>query len=281
MIVHPFDYYRPDTIEEALAIYDEVARQGQHPVYYGGGTEILTRSRLNEGRFDAVIDLKNIPETRDHGTDRGQYRFGAGVRLTELTDQDLWPFLTATADRIADHTTRGQITLGGNLLSTLPYREALLPLLIADSSTAEVAGKNGVERRVLRDIYDQKLNLKPGEFLVSVTVDGQEAQGMAFRSYKMTRQDWIDYPLVTIAVARRDDGSLRAAFSGWTTYPFTSSRVNHVLSETSRSAADRAARATSSMPHRAVDDIHGSREYREFVTQYTLTNMLRELEASQ
>ncbi len=281
MIVHPFDYYRPDTLKAALAIHEELAREGRHPIYYGGGTEILTRSRLNEGRFDAVIDLKNIPETRQHGTDRGQYRFGAGVRLTELASEDLWPFLTATADRIADHTTRGQITLGGNLLSTLPYREAILPFLLTDSSTADVAGKHGVQSRALRDIYDQKLNLKPGEFLVSVTVDGQEAKGMAFRSYKMTRQDWIDYPLVTIAVARREDGSIRAAFSGWANYPFTSSHVNHILSETSRSARDRAARAVSSMPHQALTDIHGSREYREFVTQYTLTNILKELEASQ
>ncbi|NMP23858.1 FAD binding domain-containing protein [Sulfobacillus harzensis] len=281
MIIHPFAYFRPDTIEEALGIYDQVMREGKQPVYYGGGSEILTRSRLNDGRFDAVIDLKHIPETRVHGQDRGKLRFGAGLRLTELADRDLWPFMTATADRIADHTTRGHITLGGNLMSTLPYKEALLPLLLADSSTAIIATKGGVENRTLKDLYDHQINLKPGEFLVSVTVDGNEAKAMAFRSYKMTRQDWIDYPLVTIAVAKRDDGSIRAAFSGWASYPFTSSRVNQILSETGKAPQDRAARATRSMPQAALDDIRGSREYREFVTEYTLTNILKELEDAQ
>ncbi len=279
MMPNPLHYYRPDTITEARDLFEQLQHANQRPTYYGGGTEILTRSRLNDGDFDAVIDLKGIPELHVHEQDGSRLRFGSVLRLTELADRDLWPFLTATVDRIADHTTRGQITLGGNLFSTLPYKEALLPFLVSDSADLTVATPDGVKQRRLADVFDEELRLDPGDFLISVTVDGQEAKALAFKSFKMTRQDWIDYPLVTIGTARREDGSIRAAFSGWSSFPFTSSRVNKILSNTQKPPEERAREAVAAMPFHAVDDIHGSSEYRQFVTQYTLARMLKELEA--
>ena len=275
----PFDieYYRPDTIEEAVKLYRRLRENNQEPVFYGGGTELLTRARLQDVHYDAVIDLKNIPEVRIHGQKGDWLEFGAGLRLTDLADQNLWPLLTATADRIADHTTRGQITLGGNLLSTIPYREISLPFLLMDEAEALIATDNGIERRPMADLTSDSF-IKPGEFLVSVRVNGEEAKGVAYRSHKMTRQDWIDYPLVTVAVIKRPDGSIRAAFSGWAGFPFVSSEVNRILSDTSRSPRRRAQQAVSHMPVKALEDLHGTREYREFVTEYTLAQILDELE---
>lgn len=278
----PFDliYYRPDTIEEATQLYGELERQHRRPAFYSGGTEILTRTRVQDADFNAVIDLKGIAELRVHGDDNGEWQFGAALRLTEVADHNLWPLLTATADRVADHTARAQITLGGNVLSVLPYREAVLPFLLVDSATAQIATRHGLRTCRLAELWDMALQLQPGEVLVSLSVDGREAQAAAYRSHKMTRLDWIDYPLVTIAMTRRNDGRIRAAFSGWTTYPFVSSRVNRILSDFRRSAHERASDAVSHMPAAPLTDIHGSAEYRQFVTQYTLTNMLTELEES-
>jgi xanthine dehydrogenase molybdenum-binding subunit len=278
----PFDliYLRPDTVEEALQVYEDLTRQRRHPAFYAGGTEILTRTRVQDAHFDSVIDLKAIPALHIHRDDDQKIQFGAALRLTEVADRNLWPLLTATADRVADHTTRGQITLGGNLLSVLPYREAVLPFLLVDSATAHVATARGVHTRRFADLWDTALNLRPGEFLVSLSVESREARAPAYRSHKMTRLDWIDYPLVTIALTRRVDGHVRAAFSGWSTYPFVSSTVNHILSDVSRSPLARAADAVSNMPMPALSDIHGSAEYRQFVTQHTLSDMLTELEES-
>jgi CO/xanthine dehydrogenase FAD-binding subunit len=57
-----------------------------------------------------------------------------------------------------------------------------------------------------------------------------------------------------------------------------SGRVNKILSDAHRSAGDRAEDAVRRMPMAALTDLHGSREYREFVTQYTLAQMLEQLE---
>lgn len=278
----PFDlfYYRPDTVDEALQAYGDLVRQHRHPAFYAGGTEILTRSRVQDVHIDAVIDLKAIPSLRIHRDDGQTLQLGAALRLTEVADLNLWPLLTATADRIADYTARRQITLGGNLLSVLPYREAVLPFLLMDSAKVELATQHRLQTRRFADVWDTALNLNPGEFLVSLRVDSQEARNLTFRSHKMTRLDWIDYPLVTIALAQPASGRVRAAFSGWNSYPFHSSTVDQILSDVSRSPQARAADAVSNMPMPAVSDIHGSAEYRQFVTQYTLSDMLTELEES-
>lgn len=277
MLPFGIEYYRPDTIDEALKLYRRLRENNQEPVFYGGGTELLARARLQDVHFDAVIDLKNIPEVRVHGQQGDWLEFGAGLRLADLADENLWPLLTATADRIADHTTRGQITLGGNLLSTIPYREVSLPFLLMDEAEALVATEDGIENRPLANLVSDSF-IKPGEFLVSVRVKGDEAKGMAYRSHKMTRQDWIDYPLVTVAVIKRPDGSMRAAFSGWAGFPFVSGEVNRILSDTGKSARRRAQEAVARMPVKALEDLHGTREYREFVTEYTLTQIIDELE---
>lgn len=276
----PFNllYYRPDSVDEALDLFQTLSKEHRHPAFYGGGTEILTRARVQDAEFGAVIDLKGIPEVLVHRDYQGSAEFGAGIRLTHLADRNLWPLLTATADRVADHTARTQITLGGNLLSVLPYREAILPFLMSDSAEVKVATASGTRTHRVRDLYDRALRIRPGDFLVSLSVDRHETQGLAFKSRKMTRIDWIDYPLVTIALTRRHDGGIRAAFSGWTGFPFVSSRVDRILSNARNSAGDRAQDAVEHMPMRALTDTHGSRAYREFVTQYTLAEMLEELE---
>lgn len=278
MVPFELTYYRPDTVDEAVDLYQQLLRTKRHPAFYGGGTEILTRTRVQDAHFDAVIDLKHIPEVRVHRAHQGALEFGAGLSLTELADRNLWPLLTATADRVADHTTRSQITLGGNLLSVLPYREAMLPWLLMDTAEARLAGPSGFRRLPFANLYDEEIKLKPGEFLVSVSISGREAQEKTFRSRKMTRLDWIDYPLVAIAMTKNDQGRIRAAFSGWSGFPFVSPSVNKILSDRRKTPTERAREAISQMPFTAISDMHGSSEYREFVAAYTLAEMLTELE---
>lgn len=59
MIAHPFEYYRPKTVQEAVWAYCEAAKNGT-PQYYGGGTEIITMARMDSIRPTAVIDLKGL-----------------------------------------------------------------------------------------------------------------------------------------------------------------------------------------------------------------------------
>ena len=77
MLAYDFDYYLPDSLQEAMDIYTFVQDQGKKPFYYGGGTEIISMSRVFNIRADAVIDIKNIPDCRGIGMDGSRLIFGA------------------------------------------------------------------------------------------------------------------------------------------------------------------------------------------------------------
>ncbi|MCY0897853.1 MAG: FAD binding domain-containing protein [Firmicutes bacterium] len=278
MIPWPVHYYRPDQWADALDLYQQLTRAGRSPRYYLGGTEIITMARTDSQPVSDLIDLKGIPEIMAHGQDGDWLYWGAGLSLARVAELDAWPVLTATADRVADHTSREQITLGGNCLSIMPYKEALVPFMLPDRVMIEVATSQGLMTVPLHDRFDGSWHLAPGEFLLSLRVLKEEARSLVFRSYKMTRLDWVDYPLVTVVVVRDPDGQIRAGFSGWGPHPLVSSQVNALLSDRSATPAARAAAAIAAMPTPALDDLHASRAYRTFVTQHTLALIIRELE---
>lgn len=58
MIPFDFEYYKPETVEEATLLYAELNSQRKKPVYYGGGTEIISMSRALNRYTEAVIDIK-------------------------------------------------------------------------------------------------------------------------------------------------------------------------------------------------------------------------------
>ena len=45
MIAYDFEYYRPQTYLDAIEIYEQKDTEGKAPIYYGGGTEVITFAR--------------------------------------------------------------------------------------------------------------------------------------------------------------------------------------------------------------------------------------------
>ncbi len=271
-------YYRPSTVTEAVTTFRQLRQDGHHPAYWSGGTEILTRRRLHEIYPGAVVDIKGIPEVGQHAVHGRDMIFGAGISLWEIARADYWPLLTATADRVADHTSRVQITLGGNIASHLPYREAVLPWMLVDA-TAWVGTIKGIQTRPFCNLFDGRLVLADDEFLVALQVS-RDVASFPYTSRKMTRRDWVNYPLVSIS-ATKDVHTIHAAFSGYALEPFRDDAIDRVLSEEDLPYAVRAERAVAAIPRKAISDIHGSAAYRKFVTQYTLASIIEVLEGGQ
>ena len=63
MISYDFEYYKPKTYEEAIELFKLKTEEGKKPIYYSGGTEVVTFARKNTVKTGAVIDLKSIEET--------------------------------------------------------------------------------------------------------------------------------------------------------------------------------------------------------------------------
>lgn len=271
MIPFDFEYYRPDTMQEATDIFRQLESEGKTPVYYSGGTELISMARVGNVIFDAAIDIKNIPECRVLEYDQdNNLVLGSALTLSEITESNQFPLLGKTAGRIADHTVQCKITLGGNLASTIIYRETVLPLLTADSR-AVVASHDGLREYPINEIFNQRLNLEKGSFLVKIVTNRGFAESPYFH-IKKTKNEKIDYPLLTTA-GIKVGGMLRIAFSGLCSYPFRSMQIENILNGTG-SFEERADKIADTVSENILNDTSGSSEYRKFVLENTIINVL-------
>ncbi|WP_199426342.1 FAD binding domain-containing protein [Thermaerobacillus caldiproteolyticus] len=274
MVPFDFTYHQPSSIHEAIQLFQTLQQQGKKPMYYAGGTEIITLSRLHLVFTDAVIDIKQIPECQVLDIQQQQLVLGAGVSLTTIEEANPFPLLTKTASEVADRTARNQITLGGNICGQIFYREAVLPLLLADSEVV-IAGKDGVQQRSIHQVFQQHMQLQPGEFLIQVKTE-QTYLSLPYAHIKRRKQGEVGYPLVTVAALKKD-GQLRVAFSGVCPFPFRSQAVEERLNQL-LPVNTRIDEALQHLPRPILDDIEGSAQYRLFVLKHTLFDIITELE---
>jgi CO/xanthine dehydrogenase FAD-binding subunit len=278
LIPFDFEYVRPPTAAEAAQLFADAASCGKTPFYMSGGTEFISLARRGQLQADVVIDLKGIAACHTLESGGGCLRIGAAVtlnRIAEAAGEAAFPLLAAVCKGIADHTSRNKITVGANLASRLPYKEAALPLLLGDSRVV-IAAAGGERVAPLHELLQRELQLQQGEFLIRIELDRQWAD-CPHAHLKRTQVSKLDYPLVSIA-ALKAAGRIRAAFSGVCPFPFRSFAVEAALNERTQPVAERVRRAVAQAPAPLVDDSLGSREYRAFVWQRALQQVVETLE---
>lgn len=274
MIPFDLEYYRPETIKETVELYHSLNSRGLAPLYYGGGTEIISMARLNTVHTGAVIDIKAIPECNVFELKDNQLITGAAVTLTRVMESAFFPLLGKSGGRVADHTIRGKITIGGNLCGKIIYRESVLPFLLAESEVI-IAGPGGDRRMKIQDVFQQTMQLNPGELVIQIITD-TEYLSLPHDEVKKTRNDKIDYPIVSIAVLKKD-GRIRVAVSGLCAFPFRSISIEDEINNHSLDLKVRVDNTIRHLPASILSDIHASAEYREFVFKNTLLKIIQEL----
>ncbi len=275
MIPFDFIYCRPNTLSEALEAYSQLKSEEKGPVYYAGGSEIITMSRAGSIKPGAVIDLKEIPECRILSADEEEAHFGCACTLNQVKESNLFPLLGLSCGRIADHTNQCRITLGGNLCGTIIYRETSLPLLLSDA-TITLAGREGLRTIPFQHVFTQRMQLNAGEFIVQLHIPTWALQAPHFH-VKRTANEKIDYPLVGMAAILAGN-QLRIAFSGLCSHPFRSAKIETLINDHSLSIAQRAEQTAFQLPEPAYQDGEGSGEYRKFVLRNMLEALLKEID---
>ncbi len=268
MIPFNFDYYLPDTWREAVDILDTLQKQGKSPLYYAGGTEIISMSRVFNIRPDGVIDIKKIPDCVEMGGTGSRLVFGSAVTLNDIGRSGLFPLLSLAGGRIADHTVQCRLTLGGNLAGTIRYHETLLPLLLADSSLF-IASPQGVRQVPVAEALSMGKRLPPGELIIRAEVDRAFAK-QPYAHIKKSKTEKIGYPLISLA-ALNAQGTLRLAASGLCEHPF---RFCDVPVDNGRLPADTVEMLALSIPEPVADDIEGSAAYRMFIFKRTVEKII-------
>ncbi|MBC8062571.1 MAG: FAD binding domain-containing protein [Clostridiaceae bacterium] len=275
MIPFDFDYYKPDSIEEAVNIYEELALKNKHPLYYSGGTEILTLARTKVIETGAVIDIKDIPQCKVFELRKKEIIIGAAVTLSQIAEAKYFPLLKKVTLFPADHSTRDKLTIGGNLCGTIIYKEVVLPLLISDSKIL-ISGKKGNRLVEINQIFDRKLNLEAGELLVQISIP-RENMERPFYAVKVRNQGVWGYPLISLAAVIKH-GLLRVAVGGLCAFPFRSRKLEETLNNKKMTVEQRISEALKFLPAPISEDIQGSAGYKSFVFLNVLQETLDLLE---
>jgi CO/xanthine dehydrogenase FAD-binding subunit len=230
MIPTEITYIQVDSPEEAILAWS--AHPGAR--YLAGGTEITTTARRSAAYpLTTLINIKSLAEAQILETKAGRIALGAALPLSTLEDWPGFPLLATTIKGVADRTVRNRLTLGGNIAGMLPYREAVLPLLLADATGLSIVpgSKGSVPARKvwrLRDRFDKRLVLDPGELVLNFSLPEHFAS-LPWVHRRKTRTGKVDYPLVTLCLVR-DGSAFRLGVSGAHPYPQRSDAADAALS---------------------------------------------------
>ncbi|MGB6891167.1 MAG: FAD binding domain-containing protein, partial [Xanthobacteraceae bacterium] len=179
----PFDYIRPDTVEEVLAL---LAEYGDDARILAGGQSLLPMLNLRLIDPAALIDISRIAGL-DAIRDRGNIiEIGAAVTQNKLM---AWPqlklklpLLAAALPFVGHFQTRNRGTVCGSIAHADPSSEIPLTLAVCGGAVVLRSQKRG-ERVLAAEAFQQDMLTTaraPDELIVAVRFPVIEGKGTAF-----------------------------------------------------------------------------------------------------
>lgn len=275
MISYDFEYYKPKTYGQAIEVFKSKLDEGKNPVYYSGGTEIITNARMNTVKTGAVIDIKSIEETNVFSEDGDLMIYGSSLSLNSIIEKTSFKLFANVLNTIADHTVRNRISLGGNICGRLFYREAILPVMLSNGVLV-IASEEGIRREEVMIGFDKRIGLKPGEILLQIEIDKKNVNYPSIQIRK-ERSGEIDYPLFHIG-ALKVDRNVRYSFSGICSFPFRDLEMEKLLNDRSIDNKERVEKAIALLPSNIIEDIHGSSDFRRYLFENSLLDIINKME---
>ena len=208
----------PETVGEALAALAE----RPEAVVVAGGTEVMPDLLWRIRGAAGFVSLRRVAGLRGLARQDGELVIGAGTpvaALTTVADAGL----RAAASSLGTPLVRTEATIGGNVVSALPYRN-LLPTLLASGATLELSSATGT-RTVPFDGFitaPGRTRLAEGELLTAVRLPAHTG----FADYtKVGRRNAQFVATVSAALVSRD-GVARLAFGNAGPTPLRSDDVD-------------------------------------------------------
>jgi carbon-monoxide dehydrogenase medium subunit len=171
MLLAPVDYYRPDSIEDAVSALSET--DGARPL--AGGQSLISLLKLRATQVDMLVDISRLDELRFIDvTDDGSIRIGAGMTYDELEHSDdirnAQPIVSQIAAMTVDQQIRNRGTIGGNVCHNDPINN--FPVLsVALGAVMHLSGSEGERDVAAEDFYTGFFSTAVGqdEILHSIT----------------------------------------------------------------------------------------------------------------
>jgi 2-furoyl-CoA dehydrogenase FAD binding subunit len=213
----PFDYIRPDAIEEAIAL---LAEYGDDARVLAGGQSLLPMLNLRLIEVEALIDISCIAAL-DVIRDRGDnIEIGAAVTQNKLLAwaalAEKLPLVAAALPHVGHYQTRNKGTVCGSIAHADPSSELPLALTLLGG---EIVLKSQRGERVLaaKDFHQDMLTTaRAGDELMTAVrfpaVNGQgSGRGVAFREVARRHGD---FAIIAVAAVVEDKQNVRLGVGG-------------------------------------------------------------------
>ncbi|WP_300006972.1 xanthine dehydrogenase family protein subunit M [Pseudonocardia sp.] len=258
MIPVGFDYARPDTLEEALAL---LAEHGEDATVLAGGHSILPVMKLRLAAPELVIDIGRLAELNHVRVEGEEVAIGAGTRHRTVESSDVVaaevPLLAAVARTVGDPQIRHRGTLGGSLAHADPASD-LPAAVLALGGTIVLRSPRGERSVPITGFYTGVFSSvkEPDELITEIRVPRTGTAGWAYEKFTRRANDWA---IVAVAAV---DGRVGLVNMGPT--PLRASATEAALAE-GASIADAAALADQGTDPTA--DLTATTEYRRHLAR--------------
>jgi aerobic carbon-monoxide dehydrogenase medium subunit len=283
----PFEYVRPGSLEEALAVLDE---HGDDAKVLAGGQSLVPLMNLRLTQPRLIIDLNGLGDlayvrARDGGLAIGALTRQRTIETSALV-RERAPLLSEATPLIGHVPIRTRGTLGGSLSHADPAAE--YPTAAVALEARLILARRGGERALDAEGFFRTYlttALEPTEILTAVELPALPPRSAtAFLELTRRHGDFAIAGAATV-VTLADNGAIlsgRIALCGVGPTPIRARRAESILSgqrPTRSLLADAAAAAAAASD--PADDLHGSAEYRREMsgvfTRRALTRALEKL----
>ncbi|HIE20512.1 MAG TPA: xanthine dehydrogenase family protein subunit M [Rhodospirillales bacterium] len=267
MIPGNFEYHRPATVDEVVALLSEHGDEGR---VVAGGHSLIPMMKLRLAAPSHLIDLQELDALKGVSEDGGVIVIGAMVTQAEVLDSgllaDKCPILAETSELIADPQVRNCGTMGGNVANGDPGND-MPAVMMALNASYMLTGPSGERSVAAREFYEAAYFTarKDDELLTSIRIPAPAA-GHGYAYAKLKRKVG-DYATAAAAVILTMDGdscaSAAIALTNVGQTPLYAEAASQGLEgSTVDSAAIAAAETAAKGIAEPVADMRGSVEYR-------------------
>ncbi len=274
MFAAPFDYARPKSLDEALAL---LTKHGDDAKVLAGGHSLIPAMKLRLAQPKVVIDIARLDALRTVEERDGRIVVGALATHAEIaanrTAAARCPLLVETAAAIGDLQVRNKGTIGGSLVHADPAADWPAAILALEAEL-EIAGPKGRRTVKASEFFTGMLEtaVKPNEILCAIRVPATGASV----AYVKTQQKASGFALCGVAVVV--DAKAKRVRVGVTGVAPVAYRAAGVEKALEGQALD--AKAIAAAVHQAaagvtpLGDIHASAEYRAHLAQVNTARAL-------
>jgi len=272
MLLHTFEYLKPNSLDEVLRVLDELKGKRMHVL--AGGTDLIPSLRARTKEADYLVDLAGAG--LDHVVvDKDQVRIGALVTFATLSQhlevRKRLPALAEAAVKVGAVQTRTLATIGGNLCEGVPSNDSAPPLLVHDARFRLQAKDK--ERLVGAEQFflgPRRTVLEPGEVLTDILVPLQNDFKAHFLRFGRRKALTLSVVCVAAGVAVRNTQEIataRIALGAVAPTPIRAHKAEQVLQGrkvTPELLAEAAARAATEIS--PISDLRASADYRRNIS---------------